>query len=158
MQSFVSNLVVEIVNITGNSLFHSLSRFKTGRSTLEQKVIDYCIDAAEQLALARGHGSPVADAIAYAKKNYDTRIKLNEVAEQLHIQPAYLGQQFKKTTGVSFNDYVHTMRIEEAKKLLRRTDMKISDIARSVGYKDAEDFVKKFKACTGVLPSAYKNR
>jgi two-component system, response regulator YesN len=98
----------------------------------------------------------VHEAVEYIKLHYQNKLKLQQVAGHVHLNPAYLGQRFKKQLGVAFNEYLHSVRTEEAKKLLRRTDLKITDIAARVGYPDAEQFAAKFKAVTGMLPSAYK--
>lgn len=123
-----------------------------------------CVRAAERRAHAAeperacGSGSAVAEAIEYLKLHYREKIQLQELAERFHLNPVYFGQQFKRETGSYFNEYVHRLRIEEARKLLRRTDMKMSDIAATLGYHDAQYFTDKFKALTGELPSSYKSK
>jgi two-component system response regulator YesN len=57
-----------------------------------------------------------------------------------------------------FNEYLHSVRIEEAKKLLRSTDLKISVIALKLGYSDSDHFTSKFKAITNNLPSDYRKK
>ncbi|MDP9699095.1 YesN/AraC family two-component response regulator [Paenibacillus intestini] len=104
-----------------------------------------------------GSSGLVAEAVQYLKEHYRTKIKLQQLANHIHVNSAYLGQQFKREMGVSFSEYVHRLRIEEARRMLRRTNMKISDIAFELGYHDAEYFTEKFKALTGELPSLYKN-
>ncbi|WP_274653865.1 helix-turn-helix domain-containing protein [Paenibacillus humicola] len=120
-----------------------------------------CVRAAELLAqrkAARTGNPAVTGAVLYLKRHFRDKIQLQELAERFGFNPVYFGQQFKRETGLPFNDYLHRLRIEEAKKLLRRTDMKVSAIARTLGYHDAEYFTAKFKALTGQLPSAYKKQ
>ncbi|PQP81488.1 hypothetical protein C0Q44_17350 [Paenibacillus sp. PCH8] len=123
---------------------------------------ELCVRIAEQLSPTDrkkiGKGGLVAEAVHELKQHYRSKIKLQEVANRIHVNSAYLGQQFKREMGVSFNDYVHQLRVEEARKLLRRTNMKITDIAFNLGYHDAEYFTQKFRAHTGELPSVYKNK
>lgn len=165
IQAYVSNLMLEMVHKIAqwkqtseseHSLIQPPLLINTSLSELKQSVISLCKAAASQLAERQGCGSAVLDAAEFVRKNYQRRLKLHFIAKQLHVQPAYLGQLFRKTIGMSFNDYVHFIRIDEAKKLLRRTDMKIADIAHSVGYIDAEDFVGKFKALSNSIPSVYR--
>lgn len=98
----------------------------------------------------------VTAAMDYARAHYQEKLKLQDIAKQLHVNAAYLGQRIRKSYGISFNDFLHEYRIEEAKKLLRRTDMCISDISGRVGYSDADLFAAKFKELNGVSPSVYK--
>lgn len=116
------------------------------------------MDAAEWVAAGKGSrpDEAVYAAVEYIKLHYQNKLLLQHVADRLYLNPAYLGQRFKKQLGIPFNEYLHSVRIEEAKKLLRRTDLKITDIATRVGYPYTDQFVAKFKAVTGMLPSAYK--
>lgn len=92
----------------------------------------------------------------YINQHYHQDIKLKKVASLFYMNPVYLGQLFKKATGMQFNDYLNYVRIEEAKKLLRQTNMKVVEISKVVGYKDPKYFVQKFKATTNISPSSFK--
>ena len=48
------------------------------------------------------------------------------------------------------------LRMEEAKKLLRQTDLNISDVSRQSGYADASSFARRFKQYAGVTPLQYR--
>lgn len=121
-----------------------------------------CLDAAERLNVRelpdRTKGSAIKKAVDYLKLHFREKIRLQELADRFHLTPAYFGQQFKRETEYSFHDYIHHLRIEEARKLLRRTDMLVSDISVALGYHDTEYFTQKFKAVTGELPSSFKNK
>lgn len=93
----------------------------------------------------------------YINENYHQDIKLKKVASLFFMNPVYLGQLFKKATGMQFNDYLNYVRIEEAKKLLRQTNMKVVEISKVVGYKDPKYFVQKFKSTTNISPSSFKS-
>lgn len=94
--------------------------------------------------------------IRHVDREYRSKLQLQDLAKQYHLNATYLGQLFKKQTGKTFNEYLHDKRIDEAKRLLKRTQMKITEIALQVGYPNADYFISKFKSKTGVLPSAYK--
>lgn len=121
-----------------------------------------CLRAAEALAgilPARGACSAaVREAVAHLKLHFRDKVRLNEYAERYHLNPVYFGQQFKRETGHGFNAYVHRIRVDEARKLLKWTDMKVSDIALGLGYHDSEYFTAKFKTLTGECPSDYRNK
>ncbi len=113
--------------------------------------------AAEQLAWQRSMTGPAWAAARFIRERYSEPLQLRDIARTLHFQPAYLGQLFKKQMGLSFLDYVHRTRVEEGRRLLRRTDLKIADVARTVGYADPEQFAAKFKQWMNMTPSQYKN-
>lgn len=119
-------------------------------------LISVCQENAAILTEQRAREGPVGDVVRYIRKEYKKPLMLQEVARTLHFQPAYLGQIFKKKVGMSFIEYLHRTRIEEASKLLRRTNLIISDVARTVGYTDPELFSCKFKKYMSIPPSQYK--
>ncbi|KRE64569.1 response regulator [Paenibacillus sp. Soil750] len=125
---------------------------------LERKVTQEILQAVEWIGQKKGVGQDevVSAAGEYIKLHYREKLQLQVVAEHFKLNAAYFGQRFKKQVGLTFNEYLHVVRIDEAKKLLRREELKISDVADRVGYSDSEQFVTKFKALTGLLPSAYK--
>jgi len=72
------------------------------------------------------------------------------------MNPIYLGRIFKESTGMKFTDYVNSLRIEEAKKILASSDMSIQKVAHAVGFRDAKYFATRFKAATHQPPSVFQ--
>ncbi|ASA26092.1 response regulator transcription factor [Paenibacillus donghaensis] len=105
----------------------------------------------------QNEGDTIYNVIRYVDHEFRNKLQLQELARQFHMNSTYLGQLFRKKTGQSFNEYVNGKRIEEAKTLLKRTQLKIFDIAVQVGFSNADYFIDKFKMSVGVVPSAYKN-
>lgn len=117
----------------------------------------FACKASERLALQRSVTGPAGEVARLIRERYCEPLQLQTIARMLHFQPAYLGELFKKQMGMPFLDYVHRTRVEAGRKLLLRTDLKIADVARSVGYEDPEQFAAKFKQWMGMTPSQYKN-
>lgn len=84
-------------------------------------------------------------------------ISLDTICEETHISKSYLCHLFKRTTGLSVMQYTNNLRITQAKKLLINTNMKIQDIALSLGYSSSTFFCKSFKNSTGFSPAQYRN-
>lgn len=83
---------------------------------------------------------------------------LKDIAAQVHLNPSYLSQLFKRHTGKAFSDYMAEARLDEAKRLLSRTSLRISDISDRLGYADLGYFSSVFKKYTGLPPSEYRKR
>ena len=126
---------------------------------LEKYVCQLCAQAAESLSelMQQNESNTIFHVIQYVDREYRNKLQLQDLARHFHMNATYLGQLFKKNTGKPFNEYLNERRIEEAKRLLKRTQMKISDVAVQVGYPNTDYFINKFKLKTGVLPSVYKN-
>ena len=83
-------------------------------------------------------------------------MSLTLLSQNLLISPAYLSSIFKKTKGISINQYLTQSRLDKAKELLSGTNLTLTEIAERVGYNDLFYFSKVFKRYFGVAPSAYK--
>jgi len=112
--------------------------------------------AALDRALAIERSRPIRRALDYVEEHFREPIGIEQIARHVDLSPAYLSRQFHKTMGMTFIDYLTTRRIAEAKELLRRTSMSMSDIAYQVGYSHQSYFGRKFKQVTGQTPSQYR--
>lgn len=92
----------------------------------------------------------------YIETSYDENLTLKSIADKFYMNPAYLGQLFRKTYGVYFRDYFRQVRINEAKKRLRQTDMRVYEIADDVGFENPDYFVTQFKKEVGMTPMKYR--
>lgn len=101
--------------------------------------------------------SLVGMAVAYTNEHYREGVSLKQVAADLHINTSYLGQIFKKETGSAFTDYVNTLRIREAQRLLANPALKVYEVAERVGFTDYHYFLKIFKKVTGTTPKDLRN-
>ncbi len=102
------------------------------------------------------HRRMIGQAIDYLRRNYNTHVKLEDLAIRSFISKNYFSKLFKEVTGINFSDYVQKLRIEEACNLLQVTDMKVIDIAAQVGIKDLKFFYEVFKKITGRTPGDYR--
>ncbi|MFI3172894.1 MAG: PocR ligand-binding domain-containing protein [Eubacteriales bacterium] len=98
----------------------------------------------------------IQKAAAYIAKNFSSPITLDEVANYVHLNPAYFSTTFKQSTGSSFKEHLNMVRIEESKRLLANTDYSIIDIATATGFVDQSYFSKVFKRYTGLTPKQYR--
>jgi AraC family transcriptional regulator, L-rhamnose operon transcriptional activator RhaR len=98
----------------------------------------------------------VNKAIEYLKHNYNTDVRLEDVAIRSFISKNYFSKLFKDVTGTSFSDYVQKLRVDEACSLLRNTDMKVTSIAMQIGINDMKFFYEVFKKITGKTPGDYR--
>lgn len=92
----------------------------------------------------------------YIDSHYAENITLNLIADQAHINPAYLSALFKEETGVNYIDYLTSLRMEKAKALLTDASLNLSQIAEMVGYNSARYFSKIFETQMGIKPSEYR--
>lgn len=99
----------------------------------------------------------VKKALLYISKYFANPLTLEEVANEVHLNPAYFSTMFKQACGSSFKEYLNMVRIEESKRLLSGTDYSIIGIAVATGFGDQSYFSKVFKKFTGLTPKQYRN-
>lgn len=90
------------------------------------------------------------------REYYNQGINLEAAARKLHVSEEYLSKQFKKETGITFSETMKQYRIEQVKRLLLESELKLNQIASITGYSDPKYMSKVFKAETGMLPNEYR--
>lgn len=101
--------------------------------------------------------SMAENAMRYMNEHFqDMDLNMSMLAEYLQISSVTLAVEFKNEMGVSPSDYLASLRMERAKKLLRETDLLIREISQAVGYEDDHVFMRRFKKYTGKTPGQYR--
>lgn len=100
----------------------------------------------------------ISDVFDYIKDNFKHDISLIEIAKIAHLTPTSFCRMFKTKTKKSFVEYLNEIRVSNACKLLLETEMGISEIAYTCGYKTASNFNQLFKKLTGTTPKEYRKK
>jgi len=95
-------------------------------------------------------------AAEFIQTNHHRAIGVEAVAAYVGFSPSHLGRLFRAHYGTTVQAWLARTRIERAKLLLRTTDRPVSEVARSVGYRDYAPFEKRFRALTGTNPTEYR--
>lgn len=106
----------------------------------------------------RGSEHPLIQVECFLKDNYSRPLTVKEIAEHFYINPVYLGQSFIKKNGISILEYIHNLRIEQAKKQLSQTGETVRNIAENVGYVHYHHFLREFEKRTALKPVVYRNK
>lgn len=94
----------------------------------------------------------------YIAEHICDKLTLNDVSYSFNITPNYLSQLFKKHNDLGFNEYVTSCKINEAKRLMSDSSMKIYEISDKLGFESSFYFSKVFKKKEGVSPKEYINQ
>ena len=101
-------------------------------------------------------GRPVRIAKRYIMEHFNEPITLEEICEATGFSVSYFSAMFKKETGEGFSKYLTRVRIDEAKNLLRETNLPVSEICEKVGYNDRKHFTSVFHKATGLNPAEFR--
>lgn len=95
---------------------------------------------------------------AWLTDNYRVHAPVAGMVAQSGLPERSFIRRFSKATGMSPLDYVHALRLEEAKQLLEASDIAIEAIANEVGYQDTSFFGRLFRRKAGITPKQYRLR
>lgn len=145
---FISSVRNDEINIEElNQLIHEA---ETPREVLNLLISLFVSDPPETNPV-----SQLQDALDYMEQHYTEDLYLEDVAKTVYLSPGYFCRIFKKTTGYSFKEYLHYLRIEKAKELIKHTDYKYYEIAEMVGYKNYKYFSSYFNKIVGCSAREY---
>lgn len=97
----------------------------------------------------------IDDIIDYIQKHYCENITNSDIAKLFNYHPNYINQMMVARTGTSLYQYIISLRISKAIKLLETGNLSICEIAYMVGFNDLSHFSRYFKKITGKRPSDF---
>lgn len=123
----------------------------------------YFLKKAEQILDSikniESNSAAVLEVIKYIRGNYsDKEIRVNLLADHVHLTPTYLSTLFRKETGKTISEYMTEVRIEKSAELLMEPQVKLYEIADKSGYNDVNYFTKAFKKIKGITPSQFRRK
>ncbi len=92
----------------------------------------------------------------YIRDGFMRDISLDSAGEALDMSPSYIGLIFRKVGGTSFLKYLTDIRMEEAKRLLRTTDLTLREVGLRVGIENQNTLIRTFKKAEGITPGQYR--
>ena len=102
--------------------------------------------------------SAVLEAIEYISAHYGEEITVEELANHLNLSDAHLRRLFTNHMKMGVLEYINFVRIHEACRMLKETDMSVSDIAFRCGFTTTSTFNRNFKRVTGETPCTWRSR
>jgi len=100
----------------------------------------------------------IGDCQVWIADNYDCSNPVARMADRAGLRPRTFARRFRAATGYQPMDYVHALRIEEAKQILEREPIGVDEVGTQVGYEDPTFFRRLFKRKAGLTPTAYRRK
>ncbi len=98
----------------------------------------------------------VSRTIHYVNSHMNVPVRLAETAREIRVSPEHLSRLFREEMDMTFTDYVRLVKIDYSMVLLRKTDLKIQEIAWAVGIENEKYFFNIFKETLGMTPKQYR--
>ena len=96
--------------------------------------------------------------VNYCARNFSRDLSLSILEEDLHISKYYISHLFSMKLKVRFNDYINSLRINDACRQLLQTDKTITEISERVGFNTLRTFNRAFVRQLGMSPSEYRKQ
>lgn len=94
--------------------------------------------------------------LEYINRNYKDISCLDEIADAVHTSKSYLCQLFSKNIGITVSDYLNSVRIKNACRILSEKDYNITETALLCGYSSPAYFCRVFKRIVHMTPNEYR--
>lgn len=131
----------------------------------KQDIISYCHELYTNYlndSLLSGESNEINSKIVaqvqqYIQQNISwQQLSLSVIAAHFDFSDDYLNRAFRKETGTTINGFITSVRTSQACRLLKQTQLSISEIAQSTGYASTNYFCRNFKKQTGLTPNEFR--
>lgn len=124
---------------------------------IHKEMSRYLLNLSETLRPGKEAGRDIMDvAHAYIEQYFTEDLTLQNMADLSGYSTAHFSRCFKERYGINFVQYLKTTRLQNAKELLKKSDLTISEIAEKSGYRNLSYFSSDFKRETGISPQLYR--
>ena len=173
LASFFNNVVPRnnvIHNVSLNKPLYDAIRALTETSLLEDSELKGTVLKGRLLVLfgilftvmsvvpyKKGDGNTLRTIVNYCSNHFTENLTLAILEEELHVSRHYISHLFGDKLNIGFNDFINTLRVTYASRLLRETNDSIINISESSGFNSLRTFNRAFKKHLGVSPREYRN-
>ena len=134
------------------SKFHTLEEIK-------EYTLDKIAKVFKKFQDLQNSGRAVFEVKKLIKKDFgDEKLSVKALADAVFLTSTYLSALFKKETGQNISEYIVEVRMEKSKEYLKDNKLKLFEVAKLVGYNDANYYAKTFKKAEGLTPSEYREK
>lgn len=104
------------------------------------------------------YSEPVRRALEWIRGRFSKPITLQQVADEIGVNPSYLSRLFKEEVHQGFADYLNRYRVEQAKRLIREGASDLKEVVRLTGFSSYNYFFTVFKKVTGLTPLEFEKQ
>lgn len=155
-----------------HTLFKDAHRYKNMKGQLYGKLmvmaLSYLIDFIRRrqkdsgimvfASTSKRSEEPIMQALRYINLHYSEHITLDLICGHAHMSRSNFCLAFKKAVGDTFVNYINTLRISQAHRLLTTTDLPLTEIASKTGFTSVDYLTRVFKKIHGTAPAKIRRK
>lgn len=116
------------------------------------------LKAAREEKAVESYSLMTRSVLEYIRLHAAQALRLSDIADRFHINTNYLSLLIKRETGVTFHDHVLRAKMDIAHTMLADPRVRVSEVARAVGYSNYISFYNTFKRLENMTPTEYRNQ
>ncbi len=163
LRNILAEIMMEILQ-KGQGYEHKV--IESTHNLISCLISDFCYVVTEDGKFQNEAGGKTSKILAgrlnrimdYMYENYERKLTLSEIAESEKLSIYYLSHIIKEATGLSFQDLLSYIRVEESERLLLETNKKIGAIAEEMGFSAVRYYIKHFENWFGMHPLEYRKK
>lgn len=144
----------DVPQVVLNFVYASLERFLI-MVYCRLNHIDFLVDESQKVTRFKSDSALVEEITVYLSDRIFSPLTVGEVCSHFWISQTTLNRRFRKETGQSLMEYFSSLKIREAKRLIRSGAMSFTDISEALGFSSVNYFSKVFKMKVGQTPTEY---
>lgn len=121
-------------------------------------ILGILFEQMEFIKIGSGENKSIQNILEYCAENYKTDISVSDVSEKLNLSESYISHLFSEKLCIGFRQYINSLRINEAMRLIDEGVLSTTEIAYETGFGTTRTFNRAFSAHAGCSPSEYKKR
>ena len=94
----------------------------------------------------------------YILRNLNQKLNVEEISQKVGISHDYLEKLFKRELGITVGNFILSSRVQSSQKLLKNSNMSISEIAIAMGFSSSSHYIKAYKSIYNITPSKHRVR
>ncbi|RGE48173.1 hypothetical protein MHD_06745 [Mannheimia granulomatis] len=106
-----------------------------------------------QMVAVGGNVAKISQAIAFLKTHFNQPLTMEMLANQVNMSVPNFYRHFRQVTAISPLQYQKSLRLTEARRLIKQNGATLAQIAHDVGYESPSQFSREYKRAFGVCPS-----
>jgi AraC-type DNA-binding domain-containing proteins len=152
------NIGYNILFVDGTIPLDAIQNFETVEEMLTWFTEKFRLLIKAMEGISNDHYSyQIKKIVQYIKLHFSEDIGLDSIAKLYNIHKVQLARTFKENTGFSVNGYIRELRVQQAKELLKNSDLNVSEILYKVGFQNFQSFYSIFKKHVGVTPMEFRD-
>ena len=100
----------------------------------------------------------IRTAKTFIHRNVAENIRIEDIAEHVHLSASYFSIYFKQKTGINLRNYIMSEKMEYARKALLDPGSEMTEVAERLGYQEYRSFSRAFKKIHGMTPSEFQSK